>query len=198
MPPVVIGITGGIASGKTTVASMLADMGARVYDADADCHRLLETEEIAARVADSLGPDVLRDGRLDRRAIARVVFDDRNALATLEGILHAEVCENTRRIIEGMGDGEVLVIDAPLLIEAGMDGLCDVILHVDAPPGERRQRMADRGWDEAEMGRREARQVSVDGKRDRADARIDNSGDPAATRAQVERFWREVVEPFLR
>ena len=197
MGRVVIGITGGIASGKTSVASMLAGLGATVYDADADCHRLLEREDIAARVADALGPGVMADGALDRRAIADLVFRDRGALSRLEGILHAEVGANARRLVEGMGDGDVLAIDAPLLIEAGLDGLCDVILHVDAPPGERRLRMAGRGCDGAEMARREARQVPVDRKRDRADARIDNSGDRTGTRAQVERFWREVVEPML-
>ena len=195
---VVVGLTGGIGSGKSLVASMMAEMGARVYDADAACHQLLFREDIVARVVDALGTGVWVDGQLDRKAIADIVFSDREALLALEAILHPEVHRQVMEIIYHLPGFGIFVVDAPLLHEADHADMCDVLIHVAVDPDVLQERVAERGWTVNDLERRAERQMPEGEKTALAHAVIDNSGSIEATREQVERVWRDHVLPRAR
>jgi dephospho-CoA kinase len=202
--PLVIGLLGGVASGKSAVAAMLAERGARVLDADRLAHAELAREEIRDRVVAALGPEVLdASGRaIDRSALGRRVFGDRAALARLEAIVHPGVLAAIERELEAgrpgaTGRQPVLVLDVPLLAEAGVLGRCREVLFVEAPRAVREARARSRGWAAGELERREAHQAPLEEKRARATFVVRNDGDLAETSAQVARFWAERVEPWL-
>lgn len=192
---IVIGLTGGIGSGKSTVAGMLRALGASVYDADAEAHAALREPEAKAAALALLGPAVLgADGEVDRAKAAARVFSDPRALAGLEAILHPRV----RRRLEAWLAAErakgspAAVLDIPLLDEAGLDDLCDQVLFVDAPEEALDARVQDaRGWSPAERARRQALQGGLAAKRVKAQALIPNGGDLTETRRHVERFWTQ-------
>ena len=172
-----IGLTGGIGAGKSTVAGLLASMGCVVSDSDRDAAAVLETVEVKERLRAWWGDDILaEDGTLDRGAIAARIFDDPRERGRLENLVHPLVHERRRaRFQEAPRDARALVIDAPLLFEAGLDEECDAIIFVDAPRELRVHRvLTERGWDESEIDRREAAQLPLDEKRNRATAVINN------------------------
>ena len=188
----VIGLMGGIGSGKTTVARMLADLGATVLDADAICAELHRTEAVKAGIesrwgAAALGPD----GEPDRAKLADIVFGDPAHLAELNRLLHPRIAGRIERDVAACrrnGTG-LCVIDAPLLLETGLDRLCDATVFVECDPDTRGRRVADhRGWSPDQIQRREEHQHPLDRKRQRADYVVVNSGDLETTRRQVERI----------
>jgi dephospho-CoA kinase len=190
-PRVIIGLLGGIASGKSTVSAVLARLGpAKVLDADALARVALEQAAKDGRLVAALGPwAVTKEGKPDRKAIAKKVFGDAPALRALERITHPYV---TAQIDEAANDhrsgkgAPVLVLDVPLLIEAGMDRRCDALWFVDAPDDARFSRAEQRvGLSRDEVLSREAAQSPLDRKRARADLVIDNSGSAEALERQV-------------
>lgn len=201
--PLIVGLLGGIASGKSRVAALLQERGAAVLDADRLAHEELQRPEVRDEVEAAFGPGVVgRDGGIDRGALGALVFENRPKLLALEAIVHPRVMARIAAEIErrGAAPGEarkVVALDAPLLVEAGGAGLCDEVLFVDAAPETRERRARERGWPPGELGRREARQVPLAEKRAGATAAIDNDGDLAATAAAVDRFWRERIAPRL-
>src|SRR5687767_9440030 len=148
-----IGLTGGVASGKSAVAAALARRGAVVFDADQMGHRVLEEAEVRQELVDRWGPEILDpDGSIARPAIAARVYAA-GAQATeerqfLEQTLHPRIRERIEAEIRRLPDAAVpaVVIDAPLLIESGWNAVCQVIAFVDAPRETRLQRAATRGW----------------------------------------------------
>jgi len=192
----VIGLLGGVASGKTFVARALAELGAGVLDADGVGHEVLRTPEVEEIVRKHWGEGVFGpDGHVDRKRLAGVVFGD-SPLAVesrkrLERILHPEIERRLRREAERMAASGLpaAVLDAPLLSEAGWVGQCDLLVYVDAPRPLRLARAQQRGWNEKDFAAREGVQESLDSKRRLADWVIDTSRSPEDTRAQVERFW---------
>lgn len=190
----VIGLTGNIASGKSTVARMLADLGADVIDADEVAHETLAaaTEESAA-VTRRFGPSVVNpDGSIDRAALARIVFDDLQALSDLEGIVHPGT---RRRIFERLerSGARVAVLEAIKLLEGPLVEHVDAIWVVAAPRDMRLQRLVrQRGLSEAEAAQRVDAQNPEDEKVRRADVVLHNEGSLAQLRQQVEAAWRRV------
>lgn len=188
----VIGLTGNIGTGKSTVAHMLAQLGAQVIDADRVAHELIAPGTPTWQaVVEEFGPDILRKDRtIDRVRLGDIVFTDPQALARLEAILHPAVIEEVNRCIRA-SDARVVVVEAIKLIEAGMhrgyDGLWVVICR---PEQQRARLMAQRGMDEVQVRQRMATQSPQAEKVALADVVIDNSGSLAETRAQVERAWR--------
>ncbi|MFH1732519.1 MAG: dephospho-CoA kinase [Planctomycetota bacterium] len=186
----VIGILGGIGSGKSTVAQMLAEMGAEVLDADAICTELHRCPEVKQAVRQRWGDGVFdAGGELDRAKLAGIVFDSADELNELDRIMHPKVVERISNQVAGCRDGGrvMCVIDAPLLLESGLIDLCDVTVFVDCGPAARRRRLArTRGWAADEIERREARQEPLARKREVADFVVENGGDPAATRQCIE------------
>lgn len=187
-----IGLTGGIGSGKSTVSSMLAERGAVVIDADAIVHELQAPgQPVLAAMVERFGPEILDEhGALRRKAVADLVFHDPEALADLGAIVHPAVhAEIERRMAEQVGTDHVVILDVPLLVESGRSDLAGMIV-VDVDPELAIARLvAHRGFTEADARARVARQASRDERRARADRIIDNAGDLADLHPQVEAAW---------
>jgi len=192
----VIGILGAIASGKSAVTRALAALGAAVHDADKEVGELLNAPEVLERIAREVDPRAVAGGALDRKALADAVFADADTRAALEAILHPPVLESARRLARNPPPGaSAVVIDAPLLIEAGLDALCDELWYVDTPREVRVRRASDtRGWSEDELDRRERAQIPLEEKRGRADRVIDNSGSLDELEERVASAWRALNE----
>ena len=194
-----IGLTGGIGTGKSTVARMLADRGAALIDADLLAREVVEPGTPAlAEIAAEFGPGVLRaDGSLDRTALGELVFADEEKRLRLNAITHPRVGElMQRRVAEALASpSPLVVVDVPLLFEGGRQGMFEGVMLVWAPPEVQLSRLVERdGWNQAEARQRVAAQMPVDEKRALATWVIDNSGSLQATLAQVERWWRENVD----
>lgn len=192
----VIGLTGNIACGKSTVAAMLAELGAQVIDADEIVHRLQEPGgEVYRRIVQEFGPSVLRpDGRVDRRKLGEVVFADRAALARLEAMTHPAVIEEVERLL-GASRASVVVVEAVKLVESGLHRHCDSLWVVVCKPEAQARRLRDRGMDEAAIAARLAAQPEVEGKLRLADVVVDDSGELASTRRQVAAAWKRLGLP---
>jgi dephospho-CoA kinase len=196
----VIGLLGGVASGKTEVARHLARLGAGVLDADRAGHEVLLLPEVESAVRARWG-DAAFDaaGRICRQSLAKIIFDDTPEAIRdrtyLEALTHPRIAERLQteaRRLESAGCPAV-VLDAPLLIEAGWQTLCDTLVFVDTPRPLRLARAQTRGWTAEDFAAREGAQESLDWKREQADVIIVNSGRPEATYEQVERLWRTLV-----
>ncbi len=194
-----VGLTGNIASGKSTVASLWRRRGARVIDADELARQAVEPGSAALeRIAQRWGPGVrLPSGELDRAALRDVVFRDPAERRALEEIVHPEVqrlrtaeLEKARR--ERL---DLVVADIPLLFEAGLEGDFDLIVLVDSPEAVRRDRLVQsRGLGTAEAQRMIDAQWPASRKRDRADVVIENDGSLADLEARADEVWRALVE----
>jgi dephospho-CoA kinase len=194
-----IGLTGGIGSGKSTVAALLAERGARVVDADRLAREVVApgTPGLAA-VVDAFGDGVLSaDGSLDRPALAAVVFGDPAARATLDGIVHPLVRARAAELVAAAPADAVVVQDVPLLVETGQAGSYDLVLVVEADPDTRVHRLVGRGLTAEDARARMSSQASDEERRAVADVVLRNDGDRAALAAQVERFWVERVAPAV-
>jgi dephospho-CoA kinase len=204
-----IGLTGGIACGKSTVLAMLAALGARTIDADRITHRLQQpgTPVYEAIVA-AFGPHILTTpgGVIDRRKLGEIVFNDPQALKRLEAIVHPAVRAEIRRFLQevaGAGtyatrlrpvERPIVVIDAIKLIESGWADECDQVWVVTCPVEQQIERlMTTRGMSLAEAQARIAAQPPQESRLSRADVIIDNSGTQAQTRAQVEAAWQQAL-----
>ncbi|MGY1731236.1 dephospho-CoA kinase [Geodermatophilus sp. SYSU D01045] len=194
-----IGLTGGIGSGKSTVAALLAARGALVVDADRIAREVVEpgTPGLAA-VVEAFGPGVLTpDGALDRPALAAVVFADPQARARLDGIVHPLVRARALEVVQAAPEDAVVVQDVPLLVETGQAGAYDLVLVVETDLDTRVARLVLRGLTEDDARARIAAQATDEQRRAVADVVLDNSGAPEALAAQVERFWEERVAPAV-
>ena len=195
-----IGLTGGIGSGKSTVSGLLAQLGARIIDADVLAREVVApgTPGLAA-VVDAFGNRVLSaDGSLDRPALAAVVFGDPSARATLDGIVHPLVRTRAVELISGLPDDAVVVQDIPLLVETGQAASFDLVLVVEAELEIRVDRLVRRGLSEDDARARIAAQATDEQRRAVADVVLDNSGTPERLAEQVDRFWAEHVAAARR
>lgn len=195
----VLGLLGGVASGKSLVAQQLAELGAKVLDADRAGHEVLRLPQIEAAARHRWGDSILgSDGHINRAKLAQVVFAPPPAgpreRKVLEQWTHPEIGRLLRQQLKDLPtDTRVAVLDAAVMLEAGWDGICEKIVYIDAPHDVRRARACSRGWSEADFAAREAAQESLDFKRSRADVIIDNSLSPEHTQAQVVRLWQSLV-----
>jgi dephospho-CoA kinase len=191
----VIGLTGGIGSGKSTVAAMLAELGAHVIDADQVGHEVYRAgTEGFRRVVAAFGPGIVGpDGEIDRRALGTIVFADPAALARLNAIVHPLIGEAIRARIAAAGDGRPIVIEAAVLIEAGWRFFDQIWLVTARPETAIARVMASRGLTRAEAERRLAAQLSDAERRRHAQVVIENDGTRAELRARVEAAWRALA-----
>jgi dephospho-CoA kinase len=197
----IIGLLGGIASGKSLVADCLEELGAGVLDADGIGHEVLRMPAVREAIRQRWGEQVIgSDGQVDRQRLAKIVFDPsptgRDSLQYLEQLTHPKIgqlLEQEAEALAATGRHKALVLDAPVMLEAGWHTLCDHLLFIDAPREARLARALARGWTEADFSAREDAQESLDVKRRHADAIIDNSGSTEATRAQVTRLWHSLI-----
>jgi dephospho-CoA kinase len=187
-----IGLTGGIGSGKSTVSAGLVARGAVLVDADAITRELQQPgTDVFAAIVEEFGDAVVApDGTLDRPALAGIVFNDPDRLKTLNGIVHPAVgVEIFRRIAENTATDNVVVLDIPLLVEGGRYAVGGVLV-VDTPVEEAVRRLvAHRGFDEADARARIANQVSREERLAKADFVVDNSGAPEDLAPQLDRAW---------
>jgi dephospho-CoA kinase len=195
-----IGLTGGIASGKSTVARRLYEHGAVHIDADQLARRVVEPGRPALQaVVEAFGPDVLRaDGTLDRPRLGEIVFHDDAARATLNGIVHPAVRELSKRLIadaEREDPDAVVVYDVPLLVEASVDVPFDLIVVTSAGRKQQVKRLVEeRGMDPIHAEARVDSQVGDDERRKVADVVIDTSGSLGHTMSQTDALWARVAE----
>lgn len=189
---VLIGLTGGIGSGKSSVSARLAERGAVVVDADAIVRELQAPgQPVLAAMVERFGTEILAaDGTLDRQAVADVVFADADALADLNAIVHPAVgAEIARRLEDLAGSDRVVILDVPLLVESGRSDLAALVV-VDVDPDLAVARLVEhRGFSEADARARMSRQVPRAQRSARADLVIDNSGDLADLDREVDRAW---------
>lgn len=194
----VIGLAGGIGSGKSTVARAFEALGCVISDSDAEAKALLLNPEIRDVLTDRWGLGVLgADGQVSRPAVGRVVFADSGERAWLESVIHPRLhAMRADSLAEAVRAGAAgFVIDAPLLFEAGLEGECDAVVFVDCPrPVRLRRVMEYRGWDAEELGKREKAQLPLDEKRRRSDYLVINAGDRVSMEAGV----REVFDQIRR
>lgn len=187
----VIGLTGGIASGKSTVARMIQNLGISLICADSLVHDALKLSNPAYKmVVQSFGSKILdRDGSINRVRLGKIVFTDPHQRKSLEEIIHPWVTDQIKR---GIKDHKArgtpfLFLDVPLLFESGLDRLCDHTVVVDVPEEILKKRLASRDpLKPREIDQRLASQMSLEEKKKRADFIIDNSGTKAKTLIQVE------------
>jgi len=187
-----VGLTGGIGSGKSTVSASLAERGAEVIDADGIVRSLQEPGmPVFEAMVDEFGADIVRpDGGLNRQAVADRVFGDDEALKALNAIVHPAVgAEIARRLEEASEREGVVILDVPLLVESGRDDLAGLIV-VDLDPEVAIARLVDqRGFSEADARARIARQASRDERLARADFVIHNHGDRGDLVDQIDACW---------
>lgn len=187
----VVGLVGGIGSGKSLVARLLAEHGGAVIDADRLGHEALAQPAIRDQVVQRWGTAVLAEGgAVDRRKLAAIVFADPGERQVLERLVFPWI---ERRMREEIARADfdpqtwLVVLDAAILLETGWSQVCDFVVFVNAPRDQRLQRVAaQRGWTAKEVAAREQAQLPVEEKAARADLVVENSGDLAQTRAQVE------------
>ncbi len=196
----IIGIVGGVAGGKSLVARQLRELGAVVLEADTIGHEVLRQEGTEAAARRRWGDGIFGpDGRIDRRRLARIVFapppHGPREKEYLEGLTHPEIGRLIQRRIQELaaGGAKLVVLDAPLLMEADLDNFCNTIIFVDSPREIRMARAQSRGWNEEDYAAREGAQDSLDSKRAKADVTMDNSGSPESTKAQVERWLHSLI-----
>jgi dephospho-CoA kinase len=198
----VIGLVGGVASGKSLVAKMLVELGAGLLDADRTGHTVLaEDPAVQRKLHERWGDTVFApDGSVDRRAIARRVFASGGTAELdrrfLEDLLHHRIRHRLLQMKDQFAAKgcPAAVLDAPVLLEAGWGPMCDILLMVDVPRDIRLKRALGRGWTEEEFSRREAAQWSVDDKRREAHFIIANNGSEDDLRKAVREFWEAHVE----
>ena len=194
-----IGLTGGIGSGKSTVAGLLAARGARIVDADRIAREVVEpgTPGLEAVVAAFRQEVLTPEGALDRPALAAVVFADPDARRRLDGIVHPLVRARASELVAAAPPDAVVVQDVPLLVETGQAASYDLVLVVAADLDTRVRRLVGRGLSEEDARARIAAQASDEQRRAVADVVLDNSGSVEDLEAQVDRFWAERVAPVL-
>ncbi len=193
-----IGLTGGIASGKSTVSRRLMELGATVVDADAIARALQEPGQPGLeRIVEEFGPSVLTpQGRLDRAVLGALVFGDPQARQRLNGIIHPLVRAEAGRLAAAAGEHAVLVEDIPLLVETGQHERFDLVLTVQAPVEERVRRMVeDRGMTEADARARIAAQATDAERAAVSTSVLVNDGSVQRLLDRVDAWWEWHVEP---
>jgi dephospho-CoA kinase len=189
----IVGLTGGIASGKSTVSALLAEHGAVVIDYDRLAREVVEPGTTALlAIVERFGDDVVHDdGTLDRPALGSIVFSDVQARRDLESITHGAIRDRAQQLTDAAGDDAIVVHDNPLLVEMGAASSMDVVLVVDVPVEQQVRRMVeDRGMSEVDARSRLDAQASRDERAAVADHLIDNSGSIEQLPDVVADVWR--------
>jgi dephospho-CoA kinase len=194
----VIGILGGIGSGKSTVANQFAKLGCKVIDADEIAHELLERQDVIKKVKASFGQAILNSqGKINRSKLAKIVFGDSAKISILNEIIHPLVLARTEALIKeysGQNEVKAIVLDMPLLMEVGWEKRCDRLIFVDCRADLRLKRAEKMGiFSEESLKIRENFQISLDKKKDIADNAIDNNSGFEALAEQVADILSDVL-----
>ena len=193
-----VGLTGGIGSGKSTVAQMFQRLGVHLIDADQLGREAVEPGQPAlAEIAETFGADVLHeDGTVNRAALAGIVFKDSEALARLNSIVHPRIWEEEERLLAGYETQDpegIVILDAAVLIEAGFADRMDIIVVVDLDEADQIHRLTSKGMTAEDARSRIHSQLSREERLDRADFVIDNRGSLDNTFRQIEEIWNLLI-----
>lgn len=198
----VIGIVGGIGAGKSTVAQVFADLGCVVSDSDASVREIMQDPAVTQQLVAWWGREIFgADSQVDRSKIAQIVFNQQFERRKLEGLIHPLVHERRRALIaQAIEDGAAgVIIDAPLLFEAGVDSECDAVIYIETPRDIRQARVQKtRGWDAGELDRRENSQLGLEHKRKRSDYTIANLGSPDELKGRVARVLASIRKDLIQ
>jgi len=194
---VVIGVTGGVGTGKSTVAKMFQELGAVVLDADAIAHQLMEPKRLCwRRVVERFGEGVLNeDQSINRKRLAELVFRDAEQRRQLEAIIHPHVLRQIKQRLHRLTRSRrsrAVVLDVPLLVEVDAQGMADALVVVTAPRDAQLRRLQSRFKDPEEGEARIAAQMDLAAKAALADFVVDNAGTVDATRIQVKHIWEQL------
>ena len=189
----IVALTGGIGAGKSLAAQYFSDLGARVVDADQLARVAIERgsegfDEVVLR----FGEKIMRDGDIDRKALAEIIFSDAQAKEDLEAIIHPRVRELFAEVVSDLQPGEVLIYEIPLLAESGTAKNFDLVIAVEADLELRKERLRKRGMFISEIERRIASQATRDARQALADFVITNDGDEDQLLRAVENLWEEL------
>jgi dephospho-CoA kinase len=195
----VVGLTGGIGSGKSTFAALLVEKGAQVIDADQLGHDALNPGEPSwDAIVETFGSRVLAEGSLeiDRSLLADIVFDDEEKLAALNQIVHPVIFDKVADRLDSLrGSDAIVILDAALILEMGFDRSCDLVLVVTAPEELRAHRLRrDRRMTTSDIQARMRRQMSTEERVQRADIVVENSGTLEDLAGEAQRIWGELLE----
>jgi dephospho-CoA kinase len=200
----VLGIVGGIASGKTLVSEVFGELGAVVLSGDRIAHEVLSEPVVLAAARDRWGDLVLDErGQVDRSQLAAIVFGEtptaREELGFLENLTHPQVHERICQALEQLREEEVgvVLLDVALLLKTDWNPLCEKIIFLDTPLKRRQEYAALRGWDAGQLARREACQLPLESKRSQADFVLHNSGDLVRLREEIRRVWDSLFGPQM-
>ena len=189
----IIALTGGIGSGKSLAAQYFSELGARVVDADQLARVAIERgsegfDEVILR----FGERIMRDGDIDRKALAEIIFSDAKAKEDLEAIIHPRVRELFAEVVSDLAPGEVLIYEIPLLVESGVAKNFDLIITIEADIEIRKERLRKRGMYISEIERRISAQASREEREAVADYVLINDGDEDLLLRAVENLWEEL------
>lgn len=190
----IAGLTGGIASGKSTVSSIFRSFGVEIADADITAKKISEREDVIQEIKKIFGKDVLSaEGQIDRVKLKEVVFSDKNKLVQLNNIIHPKVMEEFKKIKENTPKNDIIIFDIPLLFEAGMDKMCDTVILVYADRETQIERIKARDGVSRELAEKIIdAQMSLEDKKEKSDIHIENNGTQEELKKKVEVIYRKL------
>ncbi len=188
-----VGITGGLGSGKTTIAGYFKNLGSTVIDADKVTHAVLLNKRIKGEIVATFGKGVLKNGRVNRKKLAKIVFNNKGNLRKLCNIVHPPILKRIRSFIRD-SKGKITVIDGPLLIESGLHREMDKIIVVSINKKDQISRCIKLGYSKNRAEKRTKTQMPLRQKLRYADFIIDNNGSKLEAKRQVAQIWRKLNE----
>ena len=190
----IVGLTGGIASGKSTVSKMFKELGAEIIDADIEAKEISQREDVVSEMKNIFGNKILdENGKIDRNKIKEIVFSDKEKLKMLNNLIHPKVMEEFKKIKEKADKNDIIIFDIPLLFETGMDKMCDKIMLVFVDINTQIKRMIERDNITEELAVKIINsQMSLDEKLKKSEIHIENNGTLENLREKAEKIYREL------
>ena len=190
----IVGLTGGIASGKSTVSKMFKELGVEIIDADIKAKEISQREDVVSEMKNIFGNKILNEnGKIDRNKIKEIVFSDKEKLKMLNNLIHPKVMEEFKKIKENADKNDIIIFDIPLLFETGMDKMCDKIMLVFVDINTQIKRMIERDNITEELAVKIINsQMSLDEKLKKSEIHIENNGTLENLREKVEKIYREL------
>lgn len=188
----IVGLTGGIASGKSTVSSLFKEFGIKIVDADLTAKKISERAEVIDEIVKVFGREILSDeGNIDRAKLKEIVFSDKSKLSQLNGIIHPKVREEFKKIKENASKNDIIIFDVPLLFETGMDKICDTVVLVYVNREMQIKRMLERDGISRELAEKIIdAQMSLEEKINKSEIHIENNGTLDELREKVKDVYK--------